>query len=229
MLKKAFLMLLGSGAVLVASAQNSSVILKGGLNSSNVSITSNGDVEDAKSLTSFHAGIVGDLKLAKIIYLQPGILFTGKGTKTQNGQQSDANYYRATSNPYYIEVPVNLVFKLPLGKTKLFAGAGPYLAVGVAGKNKVEGRYLGIAFDTESDIEFSDDDPTTLNYEEGAGFGILRRFDYGLNGTAGIEFNKVLFSLNYGHGLAKLQSGHDNSSDDMNKYRVWGVSIGFKL
>src|SRR5215203_4581415 len=122
MLKKAFLMLLGSGAVLVASAQNSSIILKGGLNSSNVSVSSNGDVEDAKSLTSFHVGLVGDLKLAEIIYFQPGILFTGKGSKTQNGLQSDANYYRATFNPYYIEIPANLVFKLPLGKTKLFAG-----------------------------------------------------------------------------------------------------------
>jgi hypothetical protein len=229
MLKKTFLMLLGSSAVLIATAQKSSVILKGGLNIANVSVTSDGDVEDAKSITSFHAGIVGDLKLAKIFYFQPGILFTGKGSKTQSGQQSDANYYRATSNPYYIEVPANFVFKLPLGQTKLFAGAGPYLAVGVAGKNKAEGRYLGFEFDNESDINFSDDDPTTLNYEEGAGLGLIRRFDYGLNGIAGIEFDKVLFSVNYGHGLAKLQSGSDNSSDDMNKHRVWSFSIGLKL
>jgi hypothetical protein len=126
-------------------------------------------------------------------------------------------------------VPANFVFKLPLGQTKLFAGAGPYLAVGVAGKNKAEGRYLGFEFDNESDINFSDDDPTTLNYEEGAGLGLIRRFDYGLNGIAGIEFDKVLFSVNYGHGLAKLQSGSDNSSDDMNKHRVWSFSIGLKL
>ncbi|HYF32603.1 MAG TPA: porin family protein [Chitinophagaceae bacterium] len=230
MLKKVFLMLLGSSAALIASAQNGGLILKGGLNSANVSVTSNGRVEDAKSLTSFHVGVVGDISLSKIISFQPGILFTGKGSKTQNGQQSDANYYRATSNPYYVEVPANLVFKLPLGeRSKVFFGAGPYLAVGVAGKNKVEGRYLGIDFETENEIEFSNDDPTTLNFEEGAGFGILRRFDYGLNGQAGLEFSNVLFSVNYGHGLAKLQSGHDNSSDDMNKHRVWSFSIGFKL
>ena len=229
MLKKTFLMLLGSSAVLIATAQ-SGMILKGGLNVANVSVTSNGNVEDAKSLTSFHVGVVGDISLAKIISFQPGILFTGKGSKTQNGAQSDANYFRATTNPYYIEVPANLVFKLPVGeRTKLFFGAGPYLAIGVAGKNKAEGSYLGMDFKTENDIEFSDDDPTTLNFEEGAGFGILRRFDYGLNGLAGLEFNNVLFSVNYGHGLAKLQSGADNSSDDMNKYRVWSFSFGFKL
>ena len=229
MLKKTFLMLLGSSAVLVATAQ-SGVILKGGLNVANVSTSSSGQVEDAKSLTSFHAGALADISLSKIIYLQPGILFTGKGTKVQNGSQADANYYRATSNPYYIEVPANLVFKLPLGeRSKVFFGAGPYMAIGVAGKNKVEGRYLGMNFDVENDIEFSDDDPTTFNFEEGAGFGVLRRFDYGLNGLAGLEFQKILLSVGYGHGLSKLQSGSDASSDDLNKHRVWSFSLGVKL
>ena len=230
MLKKTFLVLLAGSAVLLANAQKGGMILKGGLNIANVSVTDNGRVEEAKSLTSFHVGAVADLRLSKVVSFQPGILFTGKGTKSQTGRESDANYYKAVTNPYYIEVPANLVFKLPLGEhSGLFVGAGPYLAVGVGGKNKAEGRYLGMAFDVENDIEFSDDDPTTLNFEEGAGFGIMRRFDYGLNGIAGLEFQNVLFSVNYGHGLAKIQSGADNSSDDMNKHRVWSFSIGFKL
>ena len=230
MLKKTFLMLLASGAVLVASAQKTGVIFKGGLNVANVSTSSDGDVEDAKSLTSFHAGVLADISLSKVISLQPGILFTGKGTKTQNGLESDANYYKATSNPYYVEIPANLVFKIPLGAgSRVFVGAGPYLAIGVAGKNKAEGRYLGMDFDLESDIDFSNDDPTTTNFEEGAGFGIMRRFDYGLNGLAGLEFQKILLSVGYGHGLAKIQSGADNSSDDMNKHRVWSFSLGVKL
>jgi hypothetical protein len=229
MLKKAFLMLLCSSAVLIANAQKSSFIIKGGLNIANVSTSSDGDIEDAKSLTSFHVGVVGDFPLAKVFSFQPGILFTGKGTKMQNGNESDANYFKFTSNPYYIEIPANLVFKLPLGETKLFAGAGPYLGIGIAGKNKGKGKFLGTPFETESDIEFNNDDPTTLNFEEDAGLGRMRRFDYGLNGLAGIEFKNMLFSVNYGHGLAKLQSGSDNSSDDMNKHRVWSFSIGVKL
>lgn len=231
MLKKTLFVLLCSSAVLAATAQrNSGLILKGGINRANVSTSTNGRVEDAKGLTSFHVGLVGDIELAKMFAFQPGILFTGKGTKSQTGVESDANYYKATTNPYYIEVPANLVLKLPLGqRSRIFAGAGPYVAIGVGGKNKAKGKYLGIAFENENDIEFSDDDPTTLNFEEGAGFGIMRRFDYGLNGLAGIEVSNVLFSVNYGHGLAKLQSGSDNSSDDLNKHRVWSFSIGIKL
>lgn len=222
------MLLLSSFAVAIANAQ-SGLILKGGVNLANVSVTSNGRVDDAKQLTSFHVGVVGDVAISKFFSFQPGILLTGKGSKTESGTESDANFYRAKTNPLYIEIPANLVVKLPVSsQTKLFFGAGPYLGIGVAGKNKGEGKYLGIGFETENDIKFSNDDPTTLDYEEGAGFNILKRFDYGLNATAGFEFDKVLLGVNYGHGLSKLQSG-SNNSDDYNKHRVWSFSLGIKL
>jgi hypothetical protein len=219
-------------AMLVAAsvnAQKSFAILRGGVNLANVSINDDGDIDDAKTLTSFQVGILGDLYIAPFLSFQPGVLFTGKGSKTEVGQESDANYYRATTNPYYIEIPANLVFKTPTGRVKLFAGAGPYLAIGVAGKNKVNGKFLGTSFSSEESIEWSDDDPTTLDFEEGAGFGIMKRFDYGVNGLAGIEMKKTVLAVHYGLGLAKLQSGSNSSSDDKNKHRVFSVSLGFRL
>jgi hypothetical protein len=212
-----------------ANAQKSFAILKGGVNLANVSINDDGDIDDAKSLTSFQAGIVGDLYIAPFLSLQPGLLFTGKGTKTQSGDEDDATFYRAKTNPMYIEVPVNLVFKTPTGPVKFFAGAGPYLAIGIAGKNKVDGKFLGTFFSSEEKIEFSDDDPTTLDYEEGAGFGIMKRFDYGLNGLVGIETKNLVISANYGLGLAKLQSGTESSDGNNNKHRVLSFTLGFKL
>jgi hypothetical protein len=125
-------------------------------------------------------------------------------------------------------VPVNLAIKLPLGNSKFFAGAGPYAAIGIAGKNKVEGKYFGVGFSSKENIEFSNDDPTT-SYEEGAGYGIIKRFDYGLNGTVGIEGKAALVSVNYGLGLAKLQSGAKSSQNDDNKHRVVSITVGFRL
>ena len=211
-----------------AQKSKSSVILKGGVNFANVSINGDGDVDDAKSLTSFQVGLVGDIQLAPILYLQPGVIFTGKGTKTQSGEEGDANWFKSTSNPYYIEVPVNLVFKTP-GTTRFFAGAGPYLGIGIAGKRKIEGAALGIGFSSKNDIEWSDDDPTTFEEEEGAGFGIMKRFDYGLNGTLGIETSNLVLAANYGLGLAKLQSGTDSGDDNNNKHRVISLTLGFKF
>ncbi len=219
---------LGFGSSVYAQ---SGLTVKAGINLANVSVTDNGRVDDANALTSFQVGVTGDVHLGGPMYLQPGIFYTGKGSKVQNGDPSSYPYYKATSNPKYIEVPLNVVFKAPIGgETKFFAGAGPYLGVGINGKNKVEGKnIIGVGFKSESDIEFSDDDPTTLSYEEGAGLGIVKRFDYGLNGIAGIEARTVVLSVGYGYGLAKLQSGDNDTEDNNNKHRVMSVTLGFKF
>ena len=215
---------------ITAGAQKSSAILRGGVNLANVSVTDNGGIDDAKMLTSFQVGVIGDLNITSFLALQPGIVFTGKGSKTQRGNEGDDNFFRATSNPYYVEVPVNLVFKTPTGSSNFFIGAGPYIAMGITGKNKVEGKIAGVAYSRENDIKWSNDDPTTLNEEEGSGFGIMKRFDYGLNGTVGVEASKLVISANYGLGLAKLQSGSGGSGEDNNnKHRVLSFTLGFKL
>lgn len=148
-LKTVFLSAVLSSAAVAATAQSAQI--RAGVNLANITVTNSGRIDDSKTLTSFQVGIIGELPLGtKIISLQPGILFTGKGAKTQYGDPASNQYYKATTNPYYIEVPVNLVFKIPLGKEGgVFAGAGPYVAMGVAGKNKVEGKSLGVAFSSE--------------------------------------------------------------------------------
>ncbi|TWI80655.1 outer membrane protein with beta-barrel domain [Lacibacter cauensis] len=213
-----------------ASAQESSVFLKAGFNMANVSVTDGGDVDEARMLPSFHVGLQGDIPVIKnILSIQPGLLFTGKGSKVQSGTQGSNGYFKASTNPYYIEVPVNVVVKAPLGDgAKFFVGAGPYAAMGIAGKRKLEYQALNIVYNRTDNIEFSNDDPTTSG-EEGAGYGILRRFDYGLNGTIGFEGKTAMFSVNYGLGLAKLQSGADNNADANNKHRVLSFTIGFRL
>ena len=213
-------------------AQKTSAILKAGINLANVSVTNNGKVDDAKMLTSFHIGIGGDVQLFGPLYFQPALLFTGKGTKSQSGDASSATYYKATSNPYYIELPLNFILKSPGKMLNVFAGAGPYLAFGAGGKNKVRGQLLGGYFSSERKIKFSDDDPSTLNYEEGAGFGIMKRVDYGFNMMAGFEHKRVVFTGQYGYGLAKLQSGSNNNNsntNDKNKHRVLSFTLGLKL
>lgn len=213
-----------------AMAQQSNVFVKGGLNLANISHNSDGEVDDAKTLASWHAGVMADLPIGQFFAIQPGILFTGKGSKIQNGNSSDNNYYKATTNPMYIEVPVNAVFKVPLEtNSQLFVGAGPYAAIGIAGKRKIEGKVAGISFSRKDNIEFSDDDPTTFNEEEGAALGVMRRFDFGLNATAGLILNKFLVQVNYGVGLTKLQSGADNGEDNKNKHRVLSLSVGIGL
>ena len=206
--------------------------IRGGINLANVSVTDNGRVNQANQLTSFQVGILTDLKLGtSLLSLQPGLIYTGKGSKIQQGNAGQPRYYKQTFNPRYLEVPLNLVVKAPIGRTaRVFVGAGPYAAIGIGGDVQTEGtNILGQTYNRESDIRFSDDDPTTFNQEEGAGLGLVRRFDYGLNGTAGIEGKTFALGVNYGLGLAKLQSGTNSGVDNNNKHRVLSFTLGFKF
>ena len=227
MMLTAFLFLLSLNLI---QAQKSTAIIRGGVNSANITITNDGDVDENNSLTSFQAGVIADFPIASILSIQPGIIFTGKGSKTVLGDVNSNTWRRATTNPWYIEIPATLIVRTPTGSTRLFAGAGPYIAIGVAGDNEVEGKFLGTSFKSESKIEWSNDDPFTTDYEEGAGYGIMKRFDYGLNGTLGLELTKAVLAVNYGFGLAKIQSGTNQQNvDDKNKHRVLSFTLGIKL
>jgi len=213
-----------------AFSQQSRAILKAGVNLANVSVTDNGNIDDANMLTSFQVGLVGDIHVTSLLYFQPGLVFTGKGSKIEIGRPSENLYMKQTSNPFYIEVPANLVVKLPFNnESHFFVGAGPYGAIGIAGKAKSDANVLGFTSSSEHNIEFSNDDPSTFGAEEGAGLGVLKRFDYGLNGIIGIEGKKLVLSAGYGLGLAKLQSGSNSGEDNNNKHRVLSFTVGVKL
>lgn len=221
--------LVAAAILLTATANAQHGRFEAGVNFANVSVTDNGRVDKANMLTSFRVGIVGDIKLAPMVALQPGLYYTGKGSKVQSGDATSMNYFKQTTNPFYFEVPANIVFKFPFGsESHFFVGAGPYLAVGVGGKATTDGKTFGVAFHSERSIQFSNDDPTTFNQEEGTGLGVMKRFDYGANGVIGIAGKSLVLSANYGLGLAKLQSGSSNT-DNNNKHRVISVNVGFRL
>ena len=208
------------------NAQMSTGFIRGGANLAHVTATN----LDVKPVISFQFGFIGNVPITPNIAFQPGLIFTGKGTKSQSGNTSDGTYYQATSNPYYVEILTNLVFKTgSAGYTRFFAGAGPYLGIGVAGKVKNIGKLMGSPFQNEKAIEWSNDDPSTLNNEGGGGFGIMKRFDYGLNATAGIETLYAVISANYGFGLAPLQNVTNSSADDKSKHRVLSLTVGIRL
>jgi len=225
--------------VLNANAQTSGKInpggiyIKGGYNASNISVNSNGSVDNSKTLGTFHAGVIADLPLADMFSIQTGLLLNGKGAKANyyldNNNTSD-NYVKTRFNPLYLELPANFVLKFPLGNDlRLYAGAGPYAAMGVGGTSKIESSFAGVKSSSSNDIKFNDDNPTTSE-QEGSRFDRLKRFDIGFNGLAGIETNRFMLGLNYGLGLTKINSTQtNNSADDKNKYRIWSVSLGVRL
>lgn len=220
-------------AFAMLSNVSAQLYVQGGVNFANITKTTEGQTEDNNMLTSFNAGILGRFGLSSMVDLESGLLFTGKGSKAETyftaGSTTD-NYVKTKFNPYYIEVPLNLVVRLAVKGTKgLFFHGGPYAAIGIGGKSTTDEKLLGISSHSENDIEFADDDPFTSRQED-ASYYKLKRFDFGLNVGGGFDLGKLLLKANYGYGLTKINSTEsNNASDDKNKYRTISFSVGIPL
>lgn len=229
-MKKLFITAFAITALTNVKAQ---LYVQGGVNLANITKTTDGQTEENNMLTTFNAGILGRFGLSKVVDLETGLLFTGRGSKAEtyfvNGSTTD-NFVKTKFNPFYIEAPLNLVVRFPVKGTKgLFIHGGPYAAIGVSGKSTTDQKLLGISKQSENDIEFADDDPFTSRQED-ASYYKLKRFDFGLNVGGGIDLGKVLLKANYGYGLTKINSTESNNvSDDKNKYRTVSLSLGIPI
>lgn len=227
-MKKLLAVLLISGSITSAEAQL--FYAQAGVNLANITRNSDGDTEDNNMLPTFNVGVMGRFGLSKTVDLESGILLTGRGSKAETYFNGGNDYVKAKFNPLYIEIPVNLVISVPLEtSTKLFFNAGPYGAIGIGGKSKLQTKVGPLESSSSSDIEFNNDDPFTSG-QDNAAYNKLKRFDYGLNLGAGFEFKSLIIKANYGFGLAKINSTeNNNSSDDKNKYRTLSLSVGIPL
>jgi len=214
----------------ITLASKAQIYVQGGLNLANITKTSDGQTSDNNILPSFNVGLLGRFGLSSTFDLESGLLLTGHGSKAESYFNGGANYVKTKFNPIYLQVPLNAVFKIPLqGESNLFFNAGPYVAMGIAGKSRQESKFGPVTSSSTKNIKFSNDDPFT-SQEEDAGYDRLKRFDYGLNFGGGIGFKHVILKVNYGVGLAKINSTESNNNyNDKNKYRTLSFSVGIPL
>lgn len=165
----------------------------------------------------FHIGVLAETPIAEGLYVQPGLLFTSKGHKAT--PMEGVVYNEQT---YYVELPVNVIYKIQAGTGKLLLGAGPYGAYGLSG----QGKYAGEPNDGEKKITFKKNgerSDNVINY---------RPFDAGINTLVGYELSDNIFlQLNAQFGLVDFFN--DNSSAFTKSIvmhnQVFGLSFGYKF
>lgn len=172
------------------------------------------DIEDELAVR-FHVGMNFDVPLADKFHVQPGLLFTTKGSSGSNG-----NFQTTVS---YLELPINLVFKTGAGSGNFFAGLGPYVAFGIGGRRKYEDDNVTV----KQDIKFR----SSVNYALELVNPYLRRLDAGGNFLIGYEFSQpFLVQFNLQAGLANIAPRVENS-DAQASYKNFGVqfSLGYRF
>lgn len=194
--------------------------IKAGPSLANLTMDNAGTINDKKAIPAYHVGLYVDVPLLPVFSLQAGLQLGMKGSKFTLGDENSGTYTKVSQHPLYLELPLNAVVKIPLvNKVKLIAGAGPYIAMGIGGKNKVEGKLLGVSYSDEKSITYSSDNNSSGYNSD------LKRYDAGLNFLAGIEISKFTLNANYGYGLSNIKSGSNNNSAKYNN-RVASLSVG---
>ncbi|MDY0098663.1 MAG: outer membrane beta-barrel protein [Bacteroidales bacterium] len=173
---------------------------------------SGGDKLDYNLIVGFHAGANVMFSIAPDFWFQPGLLFSTKGASEKD---LDVNI-----NISYIELPLNLVYRSQVGNGHVLLGFGPYAALGVGGKVKVNSESYDIKFKNK------------VTGSNGTGEVYLRPLDAGANIFFGYELSSGLFAqLNAQLGLLKLNPEYEGISDDDGsmKNTGFGVSLGYRF
>lgn len=195
-----------------AQAQSGTGIgVKAGLNLPSYSYGSSSDLSDSKSTTNFFVTAFLDAPVASNLYIQPGVSLQGKGATLLSTESLGG--VEVTQNTMWLEVPVNLVGKFDLGMGKVAVGAGPYLGVGLSGKNKISGESSGNSI--EKDFKFGSDE-------------MLKRTDFGVNFLVAYELYNG-FTINGGYGLGLTNLAGDKALTNDLKNRVWSIGVGFGI
>lgn len=177
---------------------------KVGLNLSTITLKSMGISFDPKVFVGFNVGVVSEITLSGNLKLQPGILYSAKGSKYSVIVFGVTE--KVEIKPNFIEIPINAAYKFDLGSAKLILNAGPYFAYGIGGKIKSGGESVDISFGSGENND-------------------MKPFDCGLNIGAGIEIANFLFSANYEFGFTNLAPVKTDNTEM--KIKVFGLSIAY--
>ncbi|WP_300598702.1 porin family protein [Niabella sp.] len=233
MLKRLFLLFFVAGFCSVGFAQVQFGV-RAGVNFSNAVVKlSDGSKMPTSLLTGFHAGVAADIPIGNEFSISPGLLFTTKGY--QYKASVDGAVGTLNQHPYYLELPINFMYKPELGNGRLLLGVGPYLAYGIGGRWKGKGTSGGTTISKTGSLEFkSDISSTDSSYMD---FNNLKTVPYGkpfdLGGALlmGYEFsNKFSIQLNGQMGLMNIVYKVDGTdTGEQLKNMQFGLSVGYKF
>lgn len=180
----------------------------------------------------FHLGGTADLTLSNTFSLQPALLFTSKGftIDKDGGAQYLYGVDKIKFTSYYIELPVNFIFKSKVGNGKMLLGAGPYIAYGLGGRWKAEANGMSVKGKLKFLNDFSSTDSSWGGNNRTVPY--TKPFDFGANILIGYEFSKNLYiHLNGQLGLLDVDMSYDGVSDETSSLKTvqGGLSIGYRF
>jgi OmpA-OmpF porin, OOP family len=184
--------------------------------------------------TGVHFGFTANIAFGagSNFYFQPSVLFYNKGrnyhsnpvdtsVRVSRDQLPDTiistvSYNTGKNYLNYVDIPLNVVYKYPLSqKLSVIVGAGPYLSLFYNGFDKKSHIVQSVSTVSET----NDDLPI------GKGSNKYSTVDYGINGLAGVEYDRLTLTANYSRGLKNFYEPADYAASNY-KHQVMGATLG---
>lgn len=230
-MKRALLLLCIPVLVSTASPAQVSLGIRTGYTAAHMQIKGNQDFVNIDQISGrrstfhgWHLDLVINAPMGGNFYVQPLIRYISKGTSFEEPaaikSPLSGAYISASSSIElnYLEIPVNFLYKLPLGNGKLTAGLGPYFSTGLNGRYHFNIVQNGRSVTGDSKkIEFSGG---------GDNLSVVRMYKWDLGGNLalGYEFNSgMMLGVNASKGMIDV----DRSLFTTSKNYYYAVSIGF--
>jgi len=207
---------------LTINAQQVRFGVKAGVTLADAAIKETGltDYDGTRLRVAPNIGGYVEIKLLDFLYVQPNLMFIGKGYKKHSGEDIEK------FTPSYLEMPIYLMLKLPLGDVNVFGGVGPYVAYGLTGKwsrtfIRINDSLGNVPFDGNSYKIWGD--PDVDDY--------LKRFDAGASLTLGVQLNNFSLSAQYDYGMVNVGNF---KFDEFKTNNIWhnrtlSFSVGYQF
>ena len=194
--------------------------IRAGLNMTNMQYSGRADPYEATAIFqtnsdprfSFFLGGVVQLDLKKNFTLNGEIQLTGMGYHLQ-AADSFYDFTEYHARLWYVHIPLTVTARWG----GFFAGAGPYLGLGVAGTQEV--------------IKYFPTSSTPFKDKSGTHFGSgsdnhYRRFDFGVQAQAGYSFRNIRLIVSYNLGLLDAINKF-YANEGTARHRALGVSAAY--
>lgn len=168
---------------IVSQAYSQSFGIRAGLNLANLTIKADGESTKYDKKPGIQFGPTAEFRLGEKFAFETGLILSTKGTRMEEGGIT------GKLSIAYLDIPMNLKAYVPAGDIKIFGLIGPYIGVGLFGKEKYEGNGESVS----DDIVF------------GSGVDAeFKRVDFGLTFGAGAAVNNFQIGVSYGIGIANI-------------------------
>jgi hypothetical protein len=126
----------------------------------------------------YQIGVAGEIEIMNFLYVGASVSFFQKGDK-----QGDETF-TAKTKLGYLDVPITLGYKMPIGNVSVFGNVGPYTSIAIVGKSVYHTEFM----DETHEIDFE----------------YYKRFDTGVTFGGGVEFKQFQVKANYSLGFVNV-------------------------